>query len=140
MDGSDDHLIAESNPDSEAPWLSEVARELPGWPGYRTRPGRSGFDPLDNEFELAHMQGLFLRRLLTGRLRTKEPAYLTAMVIIGLAAVAPTTVALLAMNSPGEAGLVLACLMSPLALFGTSLLINATLSLQGRPPRPDRSA
>lgn len=52
---------------------------LPGWPGYRNRPGRSGLDYLDSEFELAHMEGVFFRALITGRLRTDRLAYLVLM-------------------------------------------------------------
>jgi hypothetical protein len=36
-----------------------------GWPGYRTRPGRSGYDYIDTQNEIAHMTGVFIRQLIT---------------------------------------------------------------------------
>ena len=57
-------------------YLSEASRILPGWPGYRTRPGRSGYDYLDTVFEGAHMEGVLLRQLFTGKLRIENPLFL----------------------------------------------------------------
>ncbi|HZU86738.1 MAG TPA: hypothetical protein VFF78_04615 [Anaerolineaceae bacterium] len=57
---------------------------LPGLPGYRTRPERSGLDYLASEWELAHMEGVFLRALFTFRLQTRDPFYLGLMVVFGL--------------------------------------------------------
>jgi hypothetical protein len=37
-----------------------------GQPGYRTRPGRSGYDPLETNLEAAHVIGVLLRKLLRG--------------------------------------------------------------------------
>jgi hypothetical protein len=75
------------------------------------------------------MQGLFLRALITGRLRTKNPVYLALMTILGLIAIAPSAVGLLAGTSPSEPGYVLACTFSPFALFGIGLLINVIRSM-----------
>lgn len=58
--------------------------KIPGYPGYRTRPGRSGNDPVDSALEQGHMMGLFLRKAITGRLRTRNPVYLTAMFFFGV--------------------------------------------------------
>src|SRR5687768_6782044 len=58
--------------------------ELPGWPGYRTRPNRSGLDPLDSRAEADHMGGTFLRRLFTFKARTRNPVYLVLMFIFGV--------------------------------------------------------
>ena len=58
--------------------------ELPGWPGYRTRPNRSGLDPLDSRAEAGHMGGTFLRRLFTFKARTRNPVYLVLMFIFGV--------------------------------------------------------
>ena len=38
--------------------------QLPGWLGYRIRPGRSGYDPLDYQYEASHMQGRIIMSLL----------------------------------------------------------------------------
>jgi hypothetical protein len=58
--------------------------ELPGWPGYRTRPNRSGLDPIDSRAEAGHMGGTFLRRLFTFKARTRNPVYLILMFIFGV--------------------------------------------------------
>ncbi|MBI9044496.1 MAG: hypothetical protein JEZ06_08425 [Anaerolineaceae bacterium] len=56
---------------------------LPGFPGYRNRKGRSGYDPIDNQLEIAHMEGKFLRNLLTLKLKTSNPFYLCLMILFG---------------------------------------------------------
>jgi len=57
--------------------------QLQGWPGYRTRGQRSGLDPLDTRAETGHMQGVFIRNLITLRVRARNPLYLTLMFILG---------------------------------------------------------
>lgn len=57
---------------------------LKGWPGHRTRPGRSGYDPLDSDFEYAQMQGRIMRMLFTKKLRTHNPFYLLFMTLVGM--------------------------------------------------------
>jgi hypothetical protein len=57
--------------------------QLPGLPGYRTRQGRSGYDPLDTNREAAFMEGTFYRNLFTLRLRTRNAFYLVLMFIFG---------------------------------------------------------
>jgi hypothetical protein len=46
---------------------------LPGFPGYRTRPNRSGYDYIDTQLELAHMTGVFLRSFFSGILSRFSP-------------------------------------------------------------------
>lgn len=58
--------------------------ELPGFPGYRTRDGRTGYDPLDTNREAAFMEGTFYRNLFTLKLRTRNPFYLVLMFLFGL--------------------------------------------------------
>src|SRR5574338_934128 len=58
--------------------------ELPGFPGYRLREGRSGLDPLDTDWEAAHMEGTFYRNLFTLRLRTRNTFYLILMFVFGI--------------------------------------------------------
>jgi hypothetical protein len=57
---------------------------LRGWPGYRTRPGRSGYDPIDSSAEESHLEGIFLRNLFTLKLITRNPFYLFLMGFIGI--------------------------------------------------------
>lgn len=66
---------------------------LPGWPGYRTRDGRSGLDPVDNDIESGHVVGVFLRRFFTMTLRTHH-AYQTGLLgVIGFLLLAPFVLA-----------------------------------------------
>ncbi len=44
---------------------------IPGFPGYRNRPGRSGLDYLDTQYEMAHMAGVMFRKLITGNWRKR---------------------------------------------------------------------
>lgn len=66
-----------------------ASSDLPGWPGYRTRDGRSGYDPIDTRTEAAHTAGTFIQRLFTGQLRIKNPVFLFLTGILGLALSTP---------------------------------------------------
>ena len=57
--------------------------EIPGFPGYRTRDGRTGLDPIDTRMEAAYMEGKFYRKLFTGKIRTRNLFHLTGMFIFG---------------------------------------------------------
>jgi len=63
--------------------------QLPGFPGYRTRPGRTGYDPLDTNREAAFMEGTFYRNALTLRLRTRNMFYLILMFVFGVVPFVP---------------------------------------------------
>ena len=67
---------------------------LPGWPGYRTRDGRSGYDPIDTRTEAAHVSGSFLQRLFAGQLRINNPIVLYLSGVFGLALIAPLLLAI----------------------------------------------
>lgn len=58
------------------------ASHLPGWPGYRTRDGRSGYDPIDTRTEAAHTAGTIIRSLFTGEVR--NPIYLFLLGVLGM--------------------------------------------------------
>ena len=66
-----------------------ASNNLPGWPGYRTRNGRSGYDPIDTRTEAAHTVGTFIQKLFTGRLRIKNPILLFLTGVLGMALSAP---------------------------------------------------
>jgi len=79
---------------------------LPGWPGYRTRDGRSGYDPIDTRTEAAHVSGSFLQKLFSGQLRIKNPIVLFLSGVLGLALIAPLIMAIFEvlsgnLSSPG---------------------------------------
>ena len=67
-------------------WLYTAGKSfvLAGWPSHRTRPGRSGYDPLDTDFEQAHIEGVIIHKLLTRKFRTHNPVYLIGMTVFGL--------------------------------------------------------
>ena len=65
---------------------------LPGWPGYRTREGRSGYDPIDTRTEAAHTAGMILQKLLTGQMR--NPIHLALLGILGLILITPLVLAI----------------------------------------------
>jgi hypothetical protein len=58
--------------------------QYPGIPGYRTREGRSGLDPIETNLEGAYMEGTFYRNLFTLRIRTRNIFYLVLMFIFGV--------------------------------------------------------
>jgi len=70
---------------------------LPGWPGYRTRGGRSGYDPIDTRTEAAHTAGTIIQTLFTGEIR--NPTYLFLLGVLGLVLTTPLALAIVeAMN------------------------------------------
>ena len=79
---------------------------LPGWPGYRTRDGRSGYDPIDTRTEAAHVSSSFLQKLFAGQLRINNPIVLVLSGVLGLALIAPFLLAIFEvlsgnLSSPG---------------------------------------
>ena len=60
---------------------------LPGWPGYRTREGRSGYDPIDTRTEAAHTAGTIFHRVFTGQVRNRVELVLLG--VLGLVLGAP---------------------------------------------------
>jgi tetratricopeptide (TPR) repeat protein len=108
-------------------YLDANAFLLSGWPGHRTRPGRSGYDPLDRDFEYAHMQGLIFRRLMTRTFRTRNPIYLILMMYIG---VLYSSFGILAFTLGNWYGVFTGILSSPYLIVGIALLINVYSSLR----------
>jgi hypothetical protein len=69
------------------------SEELPGWPGYRTREGRSGYDPIDTRTEAAHTAGTMVQRLFTGQF--KHPLHVLALGAVGLILTTPLVLGIL---------------------------------------------
>ena len=67
---------------------------LPGWPGYRTRDSRSGYDPIDTRTEAAHTTGTFIRGLFSGKLRIKNPVSLFLLGVLGFILITPFILAI----------------------------------------------
>jgi hypothetical protein len=68
---------------------------IPGLPGYRTRDGRSGYDPIDTRTEAAHTASVFVRDLFTRKLRIRNPIFLLLSGLLGLALIIPFLLAIL---------------------------------------------
>lgn len=64
--------------------MSKHKRLFLGQIGYRTRDGLSGLDPIENQNEAALIEGHFIRKLFTGKLRTRKPVYTGILLIVGL--------------------------------------------------------
>jgi tetratricopeptide (TPR) repeat protein len=128
----------DDEPDDNLPapgwlYLDETAVWLTGWLGHRIRPGRSGLDPLDNDFELAHMEGLSIRWLATGHMRTHQPLYLVFMACLGLlfsGLLLPLGAFFLQKDLFSLFGFIG---YLPYGLIGVALLINVGLSLCTQP-------
>ena len=124
----DETQIQESE-ESIPQWLyiDQNAFLLPGWAGHRTRQGRSGYDPLETDFEYAHMQGTMIRLILTRRFRTRNPIYLAFMVFVGmlyfLGSISPLAYGNLY-------GVIIVIFYSPYLIMAVMLLVNVYLSLQ----------
>jgi tetratricopeptide (TPR) repeat protein len=108
-------------------YMDKNAFLLAGWAGHRTRYGRSGYDPLETDFELARMQGIVIRLLLTRKFRTRNPIYLLFMAFVGglyfLCGVLIFTL--------GNAyGIIMGIVYSPYSIVGALLLVNVYLSLR----------
>ena len=71
--------------------LNNTNAALPGWPGYRTREGRSGYDPIDTRTEAAHTAGTLIHKLFTGR--TRNPIFLFLLSGLGLVLTIPLILA-----------------------------------------------
>ena len=121
-----------SQSEEKPPYMDEVAFLLPGTPGYRTRPGRSGLDYLDTQFEFARMEGIFLRRLFTGRLLTSSPVYLYGMALLGGICIAPALLGAVFFSPLSEYTLLGWCYFAPMAIAGVALLVNFAVNLRNR--------
>ncbi len=102
---------------------------LVGWAGHRTRYGKSGYDPLDTDFEWARMQGVIIRLLLTRKFRTRNPLYLLFMVIAGIVF---TLYGIVPFSLGNLYGIVLGVISSPYSIVGVLLLVNVVLSLNAK--------
>lgn len=128
-DGGDLEREYLEGPEIPPEYYLDPSAEIKGWPGNRTRPGRSGYDPLEIDFEYAQMWGRFIHHLITGTLISNEPIYQVLLGIIGVICVAPTFLALV-MVFLGDLQLFLAAtISSPLVLVGLGFLISLRRSI-----------
>ncbi|HAV78020.1 MAG TPA: hypothetical protein DCX53_11785 [Anaerolineae bacterium] len=128
-------IVEGENPIPGWMYLDANAFLLRGWAGHRNRPGRSGYDPLDTDFELAHMEGVVIRRLITLKFRTKNPLNLLIMLYLGILYSFYGGVPFML---GGWEGLFLGFISSPYLIIGLAMLINVFSSLwHQRPSKED---
>jgi len=125
----DSEIVEGENPIPGWMYLDANAFLLVGWAGHRTRPGRSGYDPLDRDFEFAHMQGTVIRLLITRKFRTRDPIYLLFMSYLGLIYSLPLLGAIELLQ--GNLNYIpFIIVYSPYWIVGIAFLINVYLSLR----------
>ncbi len=106
------------------------AKYLLGWPGYRTEQNKSGLGYVETQAELAHMQGLMFRWLITGKFVSHNPVYLFLMFMFGLLfGGIPLVFTLIEVFNSSSFGFILVPLLSPYVLIGILILINVLISL-----------
>ncbi len=125
---TDETKITESDePLPQWLYMNEKSFLLMGYPGYRNRQGRSGYDPLERNAEEARMQGIMIRLLLTRKFRTRNPFYLATMAFMGtLFSLYGFTPFMLG----GFVGIIIGIVSSPYLIVGVALLVNVYLSLR----------
>jgi len=100
---------------------------LPGQPGYRTRNGRSGYDPIDMRTEAAHTAGTFLQPLFTGRIRNST--YLILLAGLGLVLITPLALAVSDLKNADLFSIYAWVILFITGLVGLALLINVIRNL-----------
>jgi Tfp pilus assembly protein PilF len=108
-------------------YMDEKSFLLVGWAGHRTRQGRSGYDPLERDFEYAHIQGTIIRAFLIGKFRTRNPLYLIFMAFVG---VLYLLFGVLPFTFGNINGIVAGIIYSPYSIVGALLLANVYRSLR----------
>jgi hypothetical protein len=103
---------------------------LPGWPGYRTREGRSGYDPIDTRIEAAHVSGTLIQNLLTGNLKIKNPIVLFLSGVLGFLLVAPLILTIYELFNGNTPSWEAALTFFVAGLIGFSLLANFARNLR----------
>jgi hypothetical protein len=113
--------------------FDDNAKYLIGWPGYRTSQNRSGLGYMETQAELAHMYGLFVVWLVTGKFRTHNPIFLLGMLLFGLLCGGmPTGFVIFEIITNQNWDVLKALLMNIPYIVSVLILINALLSIFDR--------
>jgi len=122
---------AKHSPVIEITDYDENAKHLIGWPGYRTANNKSGLGYLETQTELAHMQGVMIRQMLTGKFVTHNQFFLFCMFVFGLfVGVIPLVMLLEEIFVVGNFAILFAIIpMLPYTIVGIALFINAGISV-----------
>ena len=113
--------------------VDDNAKYLIGWPGYRTSRNKSGLGYMETQAELAHMQGLFIVWLVTGKFRTHNPIFLLEMLLFGLLCGGiPTGFMIYEVIANQNWDILKALFMNVPYVVGLLILINGLLSIFDR--------
>jgi len=107
------------------------AKYLVGWPGYRTSKNKSGLGYLETQAELAHIQGVMLRQMFTGKFTTHNLFFLFCMFTFGLlVGVFPLIMLFVEIFGAGNLSLLFVIFpISPYMFVGIALVINSIISI-----------
>jgi hypothetical protein len=100
-----------------------------GQPGYRNRGNRTGLDPMDTYAEVGYAEGLLIKGLFTGRLRTRNPFYLLLLTGLGVLLMLPLVVAIWEYIDQGIFNLGLVCFI-PMGIVAGMCFFNVILSVK----------
>lgn len=117
---------ARKHPSDENPWGTRG----PG--ADRLDAGLSGYDPIGARQEAGFAAGVFLRNLLTGRLRTRRGWLVALLMFCGTLMIVPVVFFLFDSQMWQSAPQAL-CLLAPIAFVGVMLCVNAVLSALSNP-------
>jgi len=114
-------------------YMDATAYHVTGWPGNRTRQGRSGYDPLDSDFEAGYGAAKIIQLSWRHKLRTQNLFYLFFMTLAGLYLTLPFLIFAIAIKDL-LAALTTLAIFSPYWILGVGLLVNVQLSLWDEQP------
>jgi hypothetical protein len=107
------------------------AKYLIGWPGYRTSNNKSGLGYMETQNELAHMQGVMFRQMITGKFVTHNPFFLFCMFVFGMyVGVIPLVMLLVEFFVAGNRAIVFLIFpVLPHITVGVALVVNVIISV-----------
>ena len=87
-----------------------------------------GTDPLDTDFELAHLKGVIIRKLIDGQVFTTNPFYLFLMTFLAIICLFPLIITIIEALS-GNPFIFVAIFYLPHELVGVGLIRNVIKSI-----------
>ncbi len=117
---------------------------IPGQLGYRTRPGRTGLDPMDTYREEGLFLGIVLRQLLGVQVRTRNLLLIVLMLVLGLCLLDFIIVSLAGLFGPNRydfgSRIPSLTFLVPWGLIGFMSIVNALVNIGSmiwEPPTQD---
>ncbi len=113
------------------PYIDEKEIYLRGWPGYRSHPDKSGLGLVETEAELAHVQGVIVRQLLTGKVITRNPVYQLLLLFMGVLYAMPLIPIIDSLSRGDYWNVVFMVSLLPNLVIGILILVNLANSVFG---------